>query len=85
MLKAGLAVLATPFFARFSSAVAAYPDRPIKLLVPFGVGGPVDIVARVMAPLLGEILGGSVFVENKPGASGNLGVGAAARAERCSS
>ena len=81
MLKAGLAVLATPFFARFSSAVAAYPDRPIKLLVPFGVGGPVDIVARVMAPLLGEILGGSVFVENKPGASGNLGVGAAARAE----
>lgn len=80
VLKAGLAVLATPFLARFSSA-AAYPDRPIKLLVPFGVGGPVDIVARVMAPLLGEILGGSAFVENKPGASGNLGVSAAARAE----
>jgi len=81
VLKAGLAGLATPFLVRFSSAAAAYPDRPIKLLVPFGVGGPVDIVARVMAPLLGEVLGGSVFVENKPGASGNLGTAAAARTE----
>jgi tripartite-type tricarboxylate transporter receptor subunit TctC len=80
VLKAGLAVLATPFLARFSAA-AAFPDRPIKLLVPFGASGPVDIVARVMAPLLGEMLGGTVFVENRPGASGNLGVGAAARAE----
>jgi tripartite-type tricarboxylate transporter receptor subunit TctC len=81
ILKGGLVGLATPFLMRVASAATTFPDRPIKLIVPFGVGGPVDIVARVMSQPLGEALGGSVFVDNKLGASGNLGAAAVARAE----
>ena len=76
------AAVAMPLVGRFSPAIAAYPDRPIKLLVPFGPGGPVDVIGRLLAPALGEALGGAtVFVENRAGASGNVGVGVAARAE----
>lgn len=70
---------AAPFLSR--NAYAAWPDRPVRLLVPFGAGGPVDVVARLMQPLLGEELKTTMFVENKPGAAGNIGVGIAARAE----
>lgn len=79
MVGAGVAA---PFIGRLSPALAAYPDRPIKLLVPFGPGGPVDVIARIVGAQLGEALGGaSVVVENRAGASGNLGVGLAARAD----
>ena len=73
--------LSAPMIARFSPALAAYPDRPIKLLVPFGPGGPVDVVARIIAQPLADQLGATVYVENRPGASGSLGVGVAARSE----
>ena len=80
-LAAGSA-LAMPLIGRFSGALAAWPERPIKLLVPFGPGGPVDVIARVIAQPLSEALGGaSVVIENRAGASGNLGVGLAARAD----
>jgi tripartite-type tricarboxylate transporter receptor subunit TctC len=75
-----LAGIASPFIGR-RAAWAAWPDRPVRLLVPFGAGGPVDVVARLLQPALAEELKGSVFVENKPGAAGNIGVGMAARAE----
>ncbi len=52
---------------------AEYPDKPIRLVVAFPPGGPVDITARIMAPKLSEILKQSVFVENKAGAAGNIG------------
>jgi tripartite-type tricarboxylate transporter receptor subunit TctC len=81
ILKAGLAALATSCFSRFSAATGTYPEKPIKLVVPFGLAGPVDIIARVMAQPLSEILGGAVFVENKPGASGNVGARSVAKAE----
>ncbi len=68
-LALGLAAFA-PFGA---SAQANYPNRPIKLVAPFPPGGTSDVLARVIAKKLGEALGQPVTVDNKPGASGNIG------------
>jgi tripartite-type tricarboxylate transporter receptor subunit TctC len=74
--------VAAPFVLRVRSALAAYPERPIKILVANTPGGPSDIIARIMAAAMTEALGGkSVFVENKGGASGNIGMGLAARSD----
>jgi tripartite-type tricarboxylate transporter receptor subunit TctC len=51
----------------------SYPAHPVRLLVGFPAGGQVDIIARLTAQFLGDRLGQSVVVENKPGAGGNLG------------
>ena len=66
-------VLATTALLAFGApAHAAYPDRPIKLIVPFPAGGTVDYVARQFATQLGRQLGGTVVVENVPGAGGTI-------------
>jgi tripartite-type tricarboxylate transporter receptor subunit TctC len=57
----------------------AWPSRSIRLVVPFGPGGPTDVMARVIAPGLSAALGRPVVVENRPGASGNVGIAHAAR------
>ena len=54
-------------------AHAAYPDKPIRIVVTFAAGGASDIVARVISEPLGKALGTTVIVDNKPGAGGTLG------------
>ncbi len=63
------------------AAVPEWPVRPVKLYVPFGAGSTPDLVARVIAERLAQRLGQPFVVEDKPGASGNLGTDAVAKAE----
>jgi tripartite-type tricarboxylate transporter receptor subunit TctC len=60
-------------------AAAQYPNRPLKLIVPFPPSGATDIVGRLIASKLGERLGQSVVVDNKPGAGGSIGSDLAAK------
>jgi tripartite-type tricarboxylate transporter receptor subunit TctC len=57
-----------------------FPSRPVRIVVPFAAGGGVDILTRALAQPLGERLGQQVIVDDKPGAGGNLGVDAVAKA-----
>jgi tripartite-type tricarboxylate transporter receptor subunit TctC len=81
----GAAVLAagsvTTNMLRIGTALAAFPDRPVKIVVANSPGGPSDIVARLLAAALQQALGGSFVVENKGGAGGNIGMGSVARAD----
>lgn len=61
-------------------AAAAYPDKPIRIIVPFAPGGATDVLARALADKLTGVTGVSVLVDNRPGAGGTLGAGLAARA-----
>ncbi|ARP84737.1 ABC transporter substrate-binding protein [Bordetella genomosp. 8] len=76
LLAAGLCALAFGPMA----AHAAYPDRPITLIVSAAPGGTTDIAARLIAQPLAKALGQSVVVENKPGASGSIAAQAVSRA-----
>lgn len=67
-------VLATPALAQ------AWPARPLRIIVPFGPGGPTDVVARILAHGLSPALGQPIVIENRGGAGGNIGVALAARA-----
>lgn len=78
LLTAGIAM---PAVLRAGTAFAAYPERPVRIVVANTPGGPSDIIARIMAAALQEAIGGSVFVENRGGAGGNIGMGLVARAE----
>jgi tripartite-type tricarboxylate transporter receptor subunit TctC len=63
-----------------ATAAAAFPDRPIKIVVPFTAGGAVDVVARILAPKLSDLLGQPVIIENRGGAGGMAGAAAVAKA-----
>jgi len=69
------AVLATP------AAAQTYPDKPIRMIIAFAAGGPTDVVGRLLAPRVSAILGQQVVVENKPGATGNIGTAMVADAK----
>ncbi|MVW70034.1 tripartite tricarboxylate transporter substrate binding protein [Bordetella sp. 15P40C-2] len=77
---ASMAILGLSFLTPLTSALAAYPDKPIRIVVPLAPGGTVDMVARLISKGLGQELGQSVIVENKAGASGLIGTREVARA-----
>jgi tripartite-type tricarboxylate transporter receptor subunit TctC len=62
------------------AAASAFPERPIKIVVPFTAGGAVDVVARIIAPKLSDLLGQPVVIENRGGAGGMVGAAAVAKA-----
>ncbi|MDY0105699.1 MAG: tripartite tricarboxylate transporter substrate-binding protein, partial [Giesbergeria sp.] len=61
-------------------AQAAYPAKPVRLIVPFPPGGPTDVMGRTAAKAMGDKLGQQFVVENKAGAGGNIGTDAVAKA-----
>jgi tripartite-type tricarboxylate transporter receptor subunit TctC len=65
-------ILALCGWVSLNHAWAEFPDRPIRIVNPFPAGGPVDVLARIIAPRLGERLGQPVLVESRPGANGNI-------------
>jgi tripartite-type tricarboxylate transporter receptor subunit TctC len=73
-------MLAAALFSGAASAQGSYPDHKIRMIVPFAAGGPTDVIGRLVAERLSEVLGQQVYVENLPGAGGNLGVETAKRA-----
>ena len=66
--------------AASAAQAQAYPNRPVRVIDAFPAGGAGDVIARIMAPRLTEVLGQPVVVENRPGAGGNIGAEFAARA-----
>ncbi len=76
------AALSTPLgaYAQSSSTPAAWPNRPVRVVVPFPPGGPSDNLARPLLQKLGEQLGQPFVIDNRAGANGNIGADAAARA-----
>ena len=76
----GLICCAALLAACLAHAQSPYPTRPVRLVAPFAPGGPVDVVARLLAPKLSDGLGQQFYVENHPGASGNIGTALVAKA-----
>ncbi|MEN7526266.1 tripartite tricarboxylate transporter substrate binding protein [Cupriavidus sp. 2SB] len=68
-----------PFAPIAAFAQPSYPDKPIKLIVPFPAGGPTDTAARIIGQKMGETLKQTIVVDNRPGASGTIGADAAAK------
>lgn len=75
-----LVVAAALAFTTFH-AMADYPDRPLRVIVPFAPGGATDVIARTVAQAMSARLGQSAVVENKAGANGNIGAVTAARSD----
>jgi tripartite-type tricarboxylate transporter receptor subunit TctC len=80
LLAMGLGASAGLGLVRAAGAQAAYPVRPIRLVVAFTPGGPSDVIARILGAQMGQQLGQSVVIENRPGAGGNLAGELVARA-----
>jgi tripartite-type tricarboxylate transporter receptor subunit TctC len=67
-------VLALALMSGAATAQSGYPDHKIRMIVPFAAGGPTDVIGRMVAERLSDVFGQQVYVENMPGAGGNLGV-----------
>ena len=76
LLAAACVLVASP-----QAQAQSYPTRPIRLISPFAAGGANDVLARAIGLKLGERLGASIVVENRPGAGAVIGLMAAARSE----
>jgi tripartite-type tricarboxylate transporter receptor subunit TctC len=74
-----LAITGAAFLLSVGAAHAAYPERPIRFIVPFPPGGSTDVIARTLQPKLEKLLGQPVIIENRPGAGGTTGLEAVAK------
>jgi tripartite-type tricarboxylate transporter receptor subunit TctC len=72
--RAWLALLFMPFIYAGSAASQNYPARPIRIVIPFAVGGSTDVVFRILAPRLSENLGQQVVIDNRPGGAATIGM-----------
>ena len=79
MRRVAAALIATTSLAAGTALAQAYPARPIHMIVPYAPGGPTDILGRAVGQQLTEALGQQVIIDNRPGASGNLGTAQAAK------
>lgn len=79
-LTLGSAALFVPAIAG-SARAETYPSQPVRVIVPYAPGGPTDLIARPVAAKLSERLKQQFYIENVPGAGGNLGAGVAAKAK----
>jgi len=77
-----VAALALTLIAALAAPVQAqsFPDRPVRAIIPFPAGGSIDTLGRILAQKLTDLWGQSVFIENRPGAGGNIGTAVAAQA-----
>src|SRR3979411_504289 len=75
-----LFALVLVLYSALAFGQAGYPNHPVKMIVPFAPGGASDFVARILSPKMGEARGQPIVIENRPGASGNIGMEAAAKA-----
>jgi tripartite-type tricarboxylate transporter receptor subunit TctC len=82
MVRLGSIILAAALLAACAAAARAseWPQRPIRLIVPFPAGASTDIIARILAQKMGQQLGQQIVIENRAGASGNIGADAVAKA-----
>ncbi len=80
LMLAGAQLMAAASGQALAQAPAAYPSKPIRLVVPFAPGTAPDLLGRLVAPALAESMSTNVVVENAPGAGGTIGVGRVARA-----
>jgi tripartite-type tricarboxylate transporter receptor subunit TctC len=79
MMRAALAVVALALMC--SAHAQHYPAKPVRVVVPFPPGGPVDVVTRIVTPKLGESLGQQMVIDNRAGASGTIATGTVAKAD----
>ncbi len=70
----GLFSLVCSMPAQGQSAADSYPGKPIRIIIPLTAGGPSDTITRIMTQKLGEILGQNLIIDNRPGASGMIGI-----------
>jgi tripartite-type tricarboxylate transporter receptor subunit TctC len=80
-LSIALASAAVALAGSIGGALAAYPDKPVKVILPFPPGGTVDVVARLVCTEASELLGKPLFIDHRPGAGGTVATEATARSQ----